>query len=389
MVRLLNNFTRVCKTTEEGEEICSCDYRVNLYDCPHSEFYVLMGKILIALCTLATIMSGAFLFYLIKIKKQPFFLNNSRGRGWLRPRPLHSYHLIVFTYMFFEGLHLILLINESYPNIIAAEIGNVMINVCTGAISILYPISIVYSTPNIRNDYEQSNIRNFSNELNPRMVDAIGIILFLQPIISWLPLASLTGHYAELNDIEMANTLFMAHYLAYVFWEIMYIMVLAYFWFRLMSVIKNHLMVLEQHDSNKKQVRGIKRGTKNLTIPVMAIFFGLLLQSIIYVIMSFTYRNKSIYYFVYNVSYYWMEFVSFPLLGIGIESALIYNTFMNLRKPTHSTGLFSSSSTHSKSNIVNSLNSNVMDDHTASKFSVIASPTVIHCSETIEIQISK
>ncbi|CAG8623415.1 15379_t:CDS:2 [Funneliformis caledonium] len=380
MVRLLNNFTRVCKITEEGEELCACDYRINLYDCPQSEFYVLVGKILIGFCTLATIMSGGFLFYLIKIKKQPFFLNGSRGRGWLRPRPLHSYHLIVFTYMLFEGLHLILLVNESYPSIIAAEIGNVLINLCTGAVSVFYPVSIVYSTPNIRFENEPSNLRNL-NETNPRMVDIIGIILFIQPIISWLPLASITGYYAELNDIKMANILFMAYYLAYVLWEIAYIVILAYFWFKLMSIIKHHLKILEQHDPNSKQVRGIKQGTKNLTIPVMAIFFGLLFQSMIYVVISLTYRNNTIFYFGYNLCFYWMEFVAFPLLGIGIESALIYNAFMNTRKPQNSSSLISSSSkTISNSNIST-------DDHFSS--TTRANPTVIHCtSETIEIKTS-
>ena len=99
MVRLLNNFTLVCKTIEKGEELCSCDFRLNIYDCPHSEFYVIAGKIFATLCILTAIMAVGFLIFLIKVKKQSFFLPASVERGWIRPKPLHSYQLIIICYM--------------------------------------------------------------------------------------------------------------------------------------------------------------------------------------------------------------------------------------------------------------------------------------------------
>ena len=99
MVRLINNFTLVCKTEGE-EELCSCDFRINIYGCPHSEFYVIVGKLLVAICILVTIIAVGHLIFLMKVKRQPFFLSASAERGWLRPRPLHSYHLIVICYMF-------------------------------------------------------------------------------------------------------------------------------------------------------------------------------------------------------------------------------------------------------------------------------------------------
>src|SRR5215213_5687712 len=101
MVHLINDFTLVCEKTETGEidgKFCACDFRINIYGCTHNEFYVIAGKILISMCILLTIVSGGSLIYLIKTKKQPFFLPAACERGWLRPRPLHSYHLIVFTY---------------------------------------------------------------------------------------------------------------------------------------------------------------------------------------------------------------------------------------------------------------------------------------------------
>jgi hypothetical protein len=56
----------------------------------------------------------------------------------------------------------------------------------------------------------------------------------------------------------------------------------------------------------------------------MAIFGGLLTQAIIYIIMSFTHRNNTIYYFGWNLFYYWVEYVSFPILACTVESFLVY-----------------------------------------------------------------
>src|SRR3954470_3128045 len=100
MVRLINDFALVCKTIETGEKSCACDFRINIYGCPLNGFYVIAGKLLLAMCALLVIVSGGSLIYLIKVKKKPFFLPAAKERGWLRPRPLHSFHLIVFTYMF-------------------------------------------------------------------------------------------------------------------------------------------------------------------------------------------------------------------------------------------------------------------------------------------------
>lgn len=56
----------------------------------------------------------------------------------------------------------------------------------------------------------------------------------------------------------------------------------------------------------------------------MAMFGGLLSQAIIYVIMSVSYRTNSIYYFGWNVFYYWIQYVSFPVIALLVESFLIY-----------------------------------------------------------------
>ncbi|CAI2163177.1 4165_t:CDS:2 [Funneliformis geosporum] len=332
-------------------------------------------------------MSGGFLYYLIKVKKQPFFLNASQERGWLRPRPLHSYHLIVFAYMLFEGLHMIFLVNELYPNMIAAELGNVMADAFSAAAATLYPVSIVYSTPNVQLKNENSNFKNF-NYVGPsaRLVDIVGIILFFEPLVTLFPLAYLAGHYAEIDDLKMANAFYSAHYFAWVAWEITYLTVLAYYWYRLTSIIKKHIKVLEEREStgvvSNNHIQSIKRGTRN---------------AIIYVVMCLTHRSSTIYNFGWSTFYYWIGYVAFPLLGFSVESTLIYFIIKNLRKsPPGSSNNKSTTSSSSQSQLnsnklVNAENQITTNNTNLScipnkKFSIsINKPTmtVIHCTSEI------
>ncbi|RIA93896.1 hypothetical protein C1645_818757 [Glomus cerebriforme] len=357
MVRLLNDFTRVCKT-EKGKEFCSCDFRINIYECQLSEFYVIVGKILVAICLIDTVIAIGSMIYLTKVKKQPFFLSATRERGWLRPRPLHSYHLIVFFFMFFEAIHLIALIYELYPNIVTAEVGNITKNTLTAAFAIFYTVSIVYSTPNVQfnDNYELSSRKNGPNT---RLVDIIGIILFLQPIITWFPLAILTGRFAEMNDIETANFYFKLHYLAFVVWEIIYLMVLAYFYYKLMIVIRSYVKILEERYSSlgtidNGHLENIKKGSRNIKIPVMAVVNGLLFQAIVYFILSFTPRTTTIYYFGWNIFFIWTEYIAFPLIAFSIESFLLYHTLKNLKKSPNSSRKSSAPSSSSEQTQVNS-----------------------------------
>ncbi|RIA91613.1 hypothetical protein C1645_821852 [Glomus cerebriforme] len=327
MVRLLNNFTRICKT-ESGEEYCSCDYRINIYECPNSEFYVITGKILVAICIIQALMAIGSIIYLTRIKKQPFFLPSNRERGWLRPRPLHSYHIIVVSFMFFQTIHLLALIYESYPTVAAAEVGNISKNIMGNATAVFYAVSIVYSTPNVKfnEDYELLYKRS---GINTRLVDMIGIILFFLPIVAGVPLASLTGYFAEMNDIKMANLFFKLYYLFDVVWQMSYLVVLAYFYYKLMIVIRRYVKILEERGSSDvvddDQIEKVKKCTRNITFPVMAIVNGLLFQSIVLITFGFRPRTITIYYFGWNLFYYCTEYVAFPLLGFSVESFLIYH----------------------------------------------------------------
>jgi hypothetical protein len=128
---------------------------------------------------------------------------------------------------------------------------------------------LVYATPNIEfnENYELLAKKNGPNIL---FVDIIGILLFLLPI-GWYPLASLTGESADRNDIETANYYYSAHYIALVVWEIIYSTVLIYFWYKLMSVIKSYIKVIEDRHihsgiTNSSQVESIRKSARNVII---------------------------------------------------------------------------------------------------------------------------
>ena len=114
------------------------------------------------------------------------------------------------------------------------------------------------------------------------MVDIIGIVLILQPIVTWLPLAFLTGYFAEMNEIQTASLIFTIHYLCLVVWEIIYDVVLAYFWYKLMSVIKDYIKLLEHRHlssgiADYKHVDNIRKGTRNVGFFLKTIFFNIII----------------------------------------------------------------------------------------------------------------
>ncbi|CAG8507992.1 13390_t:CDS:2 [Funneliformis caledonium] len=93
-------------------------------------------------------------------------------------------------------------------------------------------------------------IRTYKNfnyvGLDARVADIVGIVLFFEPLVTLIPLASIAGHYAGMNDVKLANTYYVAHYLA---WEIIYLTVLAYYWYKFTSMIKEHIKVLEEREA--------------------------------------------------------------------------------------------------------------------------------------------
>jgi hypothetical protein len=99
MVELSNNYARMCRFVQStNNTYCACDFRVNIRRCDNNEFFVNASWITLVLALLNSILGAIFLYYLVKIKGQPFFLASTRERGFLRPKPIHSFHLLILAY---------------------------------------------------------------------------------------------------------------------------------------------------------------------------------------------------------------------------------------------------------------------------------------------------
>ncbi|CAB5374198.1 unnamed protein product [Rhizophagus irregularis] len=158
MVRLSNSFTLLCKNYNPHNKfvwdtsICICDFRINIHECPEQEILKIINWVLLAYCLLLTIVSSICLYHLIYVKKQPFFLPARKDRGILRPRPQHMYYALALIYCPWQIIHILQLVNDLYPNVAWAEIFQILPRTLIASFSVLYPLSILYSTGAIELD---------------------------------------------------------------------------------------------------------------------------------------------------------------------------------------------------------------------------------------------
>jgi hypothetical protein len=104
-MKLISPYTIPCRnvsptpiSSELPIQFCSCDFRVNIHDCPESQILIISNWILFSYCSLLSITTATSLWYLIKKKDQAFFLPSRRDRGKIKPRPQHIYFTMCLTY---------------------------------------------------------------------------------------------------------------------------------------------------------------------------------------------------------------------------------------------------------------------------------------------------
>lgn len=108
MVELDNNYARMCRFDQTtNNTYCACDFRINIHRCDHNEIFLNVSWITLVLNLLNSTFGAMCLYYLVKMKGQPFFLNPTRGRGIIRPKPLHSFHLLILAYNLGKSVNLI------------------------------------------------------------------------------------------------------------------------------------------------------------------------------------------------------------------------------------------------------------------------------------------
>ncbi|CAI2163876.1 1796_t:CDS:2 [Funneliformis geosporum] len=249
MVKLENRYTRMCRFDQNINEIyCECDFRINIYRCDN-KFFAKASWVTLTLTSLNVIMGIAILYYLIKVKKQPLFLPSTRERGIIRPRPVHSFQLIALLYNAALLFNVICLITESYPYVIYAELGHFLPLAICVSLAIFCPISLIYSTPNIGSDPEGSSVVT-----NKTFIDVIGFIFMIHPYLFAVPTALLSGYYADRDDIKTAIIYFKIHFLSWTIFSIIYILLVVYFYCRLINVINCQI---ENQLENQRRVREV------------------------------------------------------------------------------------------------------------------------------------
>ncbi|CAJ0750536.1 19529_t:CDS:1, partial [Entrophospora sp. SA101] len=74
-------------------------------------------------------------------------------------------------------------------------------------------------------------------------------LLLIAPLTTLLPLAALTGHYADQNDLEMAMMFHRSHYFIWVVWGLVLLILIALSWFKLTSTVLKNIK-----ESRKKEI---------------------------------------------------------------------------------------------------------------------------------------
>src|SRR3954454_4245959 len=97
---------------------------------------------------------------------------------------------------------LLLLITNSFPNVTFAEIIIHIPKLLGFACAVLYPISIIYSTPILKQTSYSLRLQWNPNKI---FIDVLAIYLMLGPLLTIVPLTALTGHFADHKDYHTAD----------------------------------------------------------------------------------------------------------------------------------------------------------------------------------------
>ncbi|RIA87589.1 hypothetical protein C1645_877949 [Glomus cerebriforme] len=343
-MKLISPYAIVCKnvssipiSTISPTQLCSCDFRINIYNCPESITLIISNWVLFSYCGLLSITAATSLWHLIKRKDQAFFLPSRRDRGKIRPRPQHIYFTMSLTYCPFQMIHSILLLTNSYPNIFWAEFGHTLPTALTATVAVLYPLSIVYSISafEVGTNFASTRPVSMSSVLSEVPVtrqaikaDLTCIFAFILTFCLFLTVAALTGYYADITDYTNANKFFLIQNLVWAIWGFFYIVIMIWFWFRFINIVLeniNELTTQTQNSELQNKLEQLRKGTRNLSLPV----YGQAITIIIYIptliLYGLYHRSNTIFNYKINLLYMFIWYFVFPLIINVTQWFMIYN----------------------------------------------------------------
>ncbi|CAB4441912.1 unnamed protein product [Rhizophagus irregularis] len=332
MVKLIDNeFTKLCI-----DDNCTCDCRINLKGCPNETFNFIALTVLIPFTFIIVIISLSFLYYRVKVKGQSVFFPATRERGLIRPRPQDSFHIAVGVFNFSQMIVLILLITDSFPNVTFAEIVIHIPKLLGFSCAVLYPISIIYSTPILKQTTYSLRIQWNPNKY---FIDGLAIYLMIGPLLTIIPLTALTGHLADLKENHNAEYIFMIQALTWSCWTIQYFVTLLYVYYKLFFMLKDYIDILQRRrDENfdaEMKIKNLKNASHNLSWIVAAVFLMFFINGLEGILVGFKYNenpleaNKNICQFYYFISWNF----TIPVLTFIGQLIFLYDTLKN-RKST-------------------------------------------------------
>ncbi|CAG8536298.1 101_t:CDS:2 [Acaulospora colombiana] len=147
---------------------------------------------------------------------------------------------------------------------------------------------------------------------NASRIDLVGVLLMLLPIGLFIPLASLTGHYADINQIGIANTLYMASCVAWLVFGIFYLTGSMLFWNRFIASVGN----VDYTTIGKKLTAALKL--------LSACFFLVVVP-----LYDVFYRSHTVWDYGADIVYLVIGDYFVPLLIHITQWTIIYNTFVS------------------------------------------------------------
>ncbi|CAG8510954.1 3473_t:CDS:2 [Funneliformis caledonium] len=338
MAQLLNSFTLVCKGYNPQNKfvwdtsVCACDFRVNIHGCPEQEVYKIADWILIPYCLLLSIVASICLYQLIHVNKEPFFLPARSDRGFLRPRPQHTCYALALVYCPWKIIHMLQLLNDLYPNAMWAEIFQILPRTLAASFSILYPLSVLYSTGAIEIDTTLSSMGSMKGSLNLlKKIDITCISIMLSPLVIFLPLAGMTGHYADIGNIGKANKYFIAHNICWAVWGIFYIGAMVYFWSRIFPSILENVDLTMNNEKNPElelKLEQFKQNRDKITIPGTWQLIPACIYIFALVLYGALHRTNTIFIYGINIAYLIIWQYSIPIAIHISQWVMIYNTYV-------------------------------------------------------------
>ncbi|CAG8613549.1 23642_t:CDS:2 [Cetraspora pellucida] len=287
MVHLNNNFALTCenKSLDDLNNItiqCTCDFRINYRGCEDEDVLLLVHRLLIPYSIFIIMISLGFIYHRMVRKGQTFFLPQNRERGILRIRPQGIFHLTTIKSLF------------RYPNSVIAEIGQDLSRELSIGMALIYPISIIYSTPALKFKSKTSNGTTRGQKPNKHIIDTIGIFILIAPFTTLFPFACLTGYWADV-DYPMALLFTKVHYIILVLWALTFLGSVVYFWCKLIVIIWNRIDELKKKESNGKPnigltVSTLQRAARNLCLALFVLIVAMMLYII--TVLSFCVIHK-------------------------------------------------------------------------------------------------